>query len=131
MCGVQDVLRRYKETHVGFDEFPQKVAFQLNDTHPTIAIPELMRLLMDENKLGWTKAWELTTQVGNHPLPVGSTLQSWPWIICMDMQYRRGSLIVSCFCGMACAMRCALSHAGSCQDVVAALHGHCAFQTAW
>ena len=61
----QDVIRRYKETHTDFDAFPDKVAFQLNDTHPTIAVPELMRLLMDENNMGWTRAWEITSQVWN------------------------------------------------------------------
>lgn len=59
----QDVVRRYKDTHDTFDQFPDKVAFQLNDTHPTIAVPELMRVLMDENKMGWTKAWEITNKV--------------------------------------------------------------------
>ena len=59
----QDVVRRYKEYHSDFDDFASKVAFQLNDTHPTIGVPELMRLLMDENNLGWTQAWETTTQV--------------------------------------------------------------------
>jgi hypothetical protein len=61
----QDVIRRYKDAHPdNWELFPQKVAFQLNDTHPTIAVPELMRLLMDENKLGWTKSWDLATKVG-------------------------------------------------------------------
>ena len=59
----QDVVRRFKETHNGFDQFPDKVAFQMNDTHPTIAVPELMRVLMDENGLGWTKSWEITKKV--------------------------------------------------------------------
>jgi hypothetical protein len=59
----QDIIRRYKETHSNFDAFPDKIALQLNDTHPTIGIPELMRLLMDENGLGWTKAWDITTRV--------------------------------------------------------------------
>ena len=59
----QDVVRRYKETHTDFDAFPDKVAFQLNDTHPTIAVAELMRVLMDENKLGWTASWDVTTKV--------------------------------------------------------------------
>jgi starch phosphorylase len=58
------VVRRYKEAHKEWDQFPAKVACQMNDTHPTIAVPELMRLLMDENKLGWTQAWELCTKVG-------------------------------------------------------------------
>ena len=56
------MVRRYKETHDSFDDFPSKVAFQLNDTHPTIAVPELMRVLMDEHQMGWTKAWAITTQ---------------------------------------------------------------------
>ncbi len=60
---LQDVVRRYKETHTDFEAFPDKVAFQLNDTHPTIAVAELMRVLMDENKLGWTKSWDITTKV--------------------------------------------------------------------
>ena len=56
-------MRRYKEMHTTFDEFPEKVAFQLNDTHPTIGVPELMRMLMDENDLGWTQAWDITQKV--------------------------------------------------------------------
>jgi starch phosphorylase len=58
------VLRRFTAAHPGnWDIFAEKVAFQLNDTHPTIGVAELMRLLMDEHKLGWTKAWDLTTKV--------------------------------------------------------------------
>ena len=64
-------MRRYKETHDSFDQFTEKVCFQLNDTHPTIGVPELMRVLMDENKMGWTKAWDLTTKasyiLAQHP----------------------------------------------------------------
>lgn len=61
---VQDTIRRYKEAHPGnWDLLPERVAFQLNDTHPTIAVPELMRLLMDENKLGWTASWSICTKV--------------------------------------------------------------------
>ena len=59
----QDVVRRYKETHSSFDGFESKVVFQLNDTHPTLAVPELMRLLMDEQGLGWTRAWDLCSKV--------------------------------------------------------------------
>ena len=56
-------MRRYKEMHTSFDDFPDKVAFQLNDTHPTIGVAELMRILMDENDMGWTQAWDLTQKV--------------------------------------------------------------------
>lgn len=64
-CFLQDVIRRYKESHPGnWDLLPERVAFQLNDTHPTIAVPELMRILMDENKLGWTLSWQICCKVG-------------------------------------------------------------------
>lgn len=77
---IQDVVRRYKEKHDNFDHFADKVAFQLNDTHPTIAVPELMRVLMDENRLGWTKSWELCTKVfsfTNHTV-LPEALEKWP-----------------------------------------------------
>src|SRR3970282_2859900 len=51
---------KYHINHKTFDKFSQKVAVQLNDTHPVIAIPELMRILIDENALGWDDAWVLT-----------------------------------------------------------------------
>eukprot|EP00803_Ostreobium_quekettii_P001464 evm.model.scf_1283.3 EVM.evm.TU.scf_1283.3 scf_1283:33890-45391(+) len=76
---IQDVVRRYKERHSNFDEFPDKCAFQLNDTHPTIAVPELMRVLMDENMLGWTKSWETVGKVfsfTNHTV-LPEALEKW------------------------------------------------------
>lgn len=79
-ASVQDVVRRFKERHTDWDDFPNKVAFQLNDTHPTIAVPELMRVLMDENKLGWTKAWNIATKVfafTNHTV-LPEALERWP-----------------------------------------------------
>jgi starch phosphorylase len=70
MCAatLQDIVRRYKSSKFGsretvrthFDHFPDKVAIQLNDTHPALAIPELMRILLDEEKLDWDKAWDIT-----------------------------------------------------------------------
>eukprot|EP00884_Botryococcus_braunii_P022198 jgi/Botrbrau1/8662/Bobra.0087s0016.1 len=78
---IQDVVRRYKDVHgTDFSVFPEKVAFQLNDTHPTIAVPELMRLLMDENGLGWTRSWEICSQVfafTNHTV-LPEALERWP-----------------------------------------------------
>ncbi len=60
-ASLQDIIRRYKKTHPqGFHLFPKKVAIQLNDTHPALCIPELMRLLMDEEGLGWDEAWDIT-----------------------------------------------------------------------
>jgi|YNPBryunderm2012_1023409.scaffolds.fasta_scaffold01826_2 starch phosphorylase len=57
---LQDIFRRYKKTRSTFDDFPDKVAIQLNDTHPAIAIAELMRIFVDIEELPWDKAWELT-----------------------------------------------------------------------
>ncbi|MGQ9896238.1 MAG: glycogen/starch/alpha-glucan phosphorylase [Acidobacteriota bacterium] len=57
---LQDIFRRYKKSRKTFDEFPDKVAIQLNDTHPAIAIAELMRIFVDIEEIPWEKAWELT-----------------------------------------------------------------------
>lgn len=64
---IQDIILRFKQRKSGkgswqWSEFPNKVAVQLNDTHPTLAVPELMRLLMDEEELGWDEAWDVTTR---------------------------------------------------------------------
>jgi len=79
-ASLQDVLRRYSRFHEGFDELPDKVAIQLNDTHPAIAIPELMRILVDLNHLDWDKAWDITTRTfsyTNHTL-MSEALETWP-----------------------------------------------------
>ena len=57
---IQDIIRRFKKEHADFSEFPNQVAMQLNDTHPAIAIAELMRTLVDLEQLGWDEAWEIT-----------------------------------------------------------------------
>lgn len=75
----QDIFRRYKKKHDSFDNFSEKVAVQLNDTHPAIAIPELMRLLLDEEGLGWEQAWDLckkTFAYTNHTL-MPEALETW------------------------------------------------------
>lgn len=77
---VQDVVRRYKNGHANWDEFPEKVVFQMNDTHPTLLVPELMRVLMDYEGLGWTKAWALVTSAcnfTNHTV-LPEALERWP-----------------------------------------------------
>lgn len=76
---LQDVIHRYRKTHTDFDEFPDKVAIQLNDTHPAIAIPELMRILVDLYELSWEKAWNLTTRTfgyTNHTI-LPEALEKW------------------------------------------------------
>ena len=76
---LQDIIRRYHINHKKFDKFPQKVAIQLNDTHPVIAIPELMRILIDENNLGWEEAWNITVGTfayTNHTV-VPEALEEW------------------------------------------------------
>jgi starch phosphorylase len=60
-ASLQDIIRRFKATHKdGFKDFPQKVAIQMNDTHPVLAIPELMRLLIDNEGFSWNDAWDIT-----------------------------------------------------------------------
>ena len=74
-----DIMRRFKNKHVGFDRFSSMVAVQLNDTHPSIAIPELMRLLMDIEGLGWEESWAITVNTfayTNHTL-MPEALERW------------------------------------------------------
>lgn len=59
---MRDIIRRYKKIHTTYREFPDEVAIQLNDTHPSIAIAELMRILVDEENISWDEAWGLTTK---------------------------------------------------------------------
>jgi glycogen phosphorylase len=77
---LRDIIRRYKKQHQSFEDFPNSVAIQLNDTHPTIAIPELMRLLMDEERMGWDEAWTIcagTFGYTNHTV-LPEALETWP-----------------------------------------------------
>ncbi|MBI5515587.1 MAG: glycogen/starch/alpha-glucan phosphorylase [Deltaproteobacteria bacterium] len=79
-CAVADIVRRYKKTHATFEQFPDKVAIQLNDTHPAIAVVELLRVLLDEHDLPWDQAWDLTVATcgyTNHTL-LSEALERWP-----------------------------------------------------
>lgn len=79
-CSIEDIIRRFKKTHDSFDEFPNKCAIQLNDTHPAIAVAELMRVLLDSEGMSWDEAWSITTRTiayTNHTL-LPEALEKWP-----------------------------------------------------
>jgi glycogen phosphorylase len=79
-CTLQDILRRFKSDRNAWETFPDKVFLQLNDTHPSFVIPELMRLLVDREGLGWEQAWQITTAstgYTNHTV-LPEALEKWP-----------------------------------------------------
>jgi starch phosphorylase len=79
-CAVRDTVRRFEQSHKSYREFPEKVAIQLNETHPSLAVVELMRVLVDEKALEWKDAWEITQATfgfTNHTL-VPEALEKWP-----------------------------------------------------
>ncbi len=79
-CSLHDIVRRHLVAHKSLDDFADKIAIQLNDTHPAVAIPELMRIFVDEHQLPWEKAWELTVATfgyTNHTL-LSEALETWP-----------------------------------------------------
>ena len=79
-CSLADLVRRFRRNNSDWNTLPEKVAIQLNDTHPTLAVPELMRILLDEERLGWDQAWDLTQRTlayTNHTL-LPEALEKWP-----------------------------------------------------
>ena len=79
-ASVQRAIKKYKEKHHDIHKFYEKASFQLNDTHPTVAVAELMRILLDEEKLEWDEAWEITTKTcayTNHTI-MAEALEKWP-----------------------------------------------------
>jgi starch phosphorylase len=79
-CSLGDLIRRFRRGNSEWSELPEKVAIQLNDTHPAIAVPELMRILLDDARLGWDEAWDLTQRTlayTNHTL-LPEALEKWP-----------------------------------------------------
>src|SRR6266446_3321485 len=79
-CSLADLIRRFRSSNADWNQLQEKVAIQLNDTHPAMAVPELMRILLDEAKLGWDQAWRLTQATlayTNHTL-LPEALEKWP-----------------------------------------------------
>lgn len=79
-AGVQSIMRTFSKTGAPLEALPDKVALHINDTHPTLLIPELMRILMDVHGLGWDKAWDMTTRMvsyTNHTI-LSEALEKWP-----------------------------------------------------
>ncbi len=79
-CSLADIIRRFRRSNADWSELPEKVAAQLNDTHPAVAVPELMRILLDDAGLAWDQAWDLTQRTlayTNHTL-LPEALEKWP-----------------------------------------------------
>jgi starch phosphorylase len=79
-CSIRDIMKRYKDWHDSFDVFATKVAIQMNDTHPALTVAELMRVLVDEERLPWESAWAITVDTlgfTNHTL-LPEALEKWP-----------------------------------------------------
>jgi len=79
-CSLADLVRRFQASNADWRALPGKIAIQLNDTHPALAVPELMRILLDEASLGWDEAWDLTQKTlgyTNHTL-LPEALEKWP-----------------------------------------------------
>jgi len=79
-CSLADIIRRFRASNAEWSRLPEQVAMQLNDTHPSMAVPELMRILLDEAHLGWDEAWDITQRTlayTNHTL-LPEALEKWP-----------------------------------------------------
>jgi len=79
-CSLADIVRRFQRHNTDWDKLPEKIAIQMNDTHPSMAVAELLRILLDDAHLGWDQAWELTKKslaYTNHTL-LPEALEKWP-----------------------------------------------------
>jgi starch phosphorylase len=94
-CSLADLLRRFRRSNKDWNALPEKVAIQLNDTHPTMAVAELMRILLDDEHLGWDQAWDLTQRTlayTNHTL-LPEALEKWPVVWFQSMLPRHLEII--------------------------------------
>ena len=86
-AGVQSIIRYFKRLKLDWSLFPEKIAIHINDTHPTLAIPELMRILLDEEGLTWDQAWEITKKTvsyTNHTI-LQEAMERWPETMIADL----------------------------------------------
>ena len=86
-AGVQSIVRYFKQLKLDWSLFPDKIAIHINDTHPTLAIPELMRILLDEEELTWDQAWEITKKTvsyTNHTI-LQEAMERWPETMIADL----------------------------------------------
>lgn len=94
-ASMQDIIRRFKKQYNDFTKFPDKVSIQCNDTHPNLAIPELMRHLLDEEHMEWEKAWDITVRsmaYTNHTL-LPEALEKWPVSLVRNLLPRHLNII--------------------------------------
>jgi starch phosphorylase len=95
-CSLADLIRRFRRLNQDWNALPEKAAIQLNDTHPAMAVPELMRILLDEAQLGWDYAWDLTRRTlayTNHTL-LPEALEKWPLVWFKTMLPRHLEIIL-------------------------------------
>jgi glycogen phosphorylase len=94
-CSLADAVRRFQHGNSDWRLLPEKAAIQMNDTHPALAVPELMRILVDQAHLGWDEAWNITQNTlayTNHPL-LSEALEKWPLAVFEDMLPRQLEII--------------------------------------
>src|SRR5271166_5609946 len=94
-CSLADAVRRFQRSNSDWSLFAEKVAIQMNDTHPSLAVPELMRILVDQVHLGWDEAWHITQNTlayTNHTL-LPEALEKWPVAVFQDMLPRQLEII--------------------------------------
>jgi len=94
-ASLQDIIRRFKKSHSDFSLFPSKVAIQMNDTHPALAIADFMRILIDEEKISWNHAWNITVQTfgfTNHTI-LPEALEKWPLDLMQELLPRHIQII--------------------------------------
>ncbi len=94
-CSLADIVRRFRRFNKNWEELPERAAIQLNDTHPALAVAELMRILLDDAQLGWDLAWNLTKRTlayTNHTL-LPEALEKWPVELFEDLIPRHLEII--------------------------------------